>query len=255
VKTRFAFALAGALAAAWLAATPAWANEPRTGAGYSYAGLVGTRGVHGIAGVLSAVDAPVVRAGHVAAWVGLGGRYEGPGGADEWLQVGLNTVPGTGNRLYYEYARPGDPITYVEVDSNVATGRTVRVMVLEMAGHPNTWRVWVDGRPVSAPILLPGSTHRLTPFATSEDCDPGEPAANSYTYRFDGLRTASAPGGVWRPFVSSSVRQDAGNRVLQSTTSSFVASVGVGAGASANAAPSAPPPAAKAQPCAGQATG
>ncbi len=53
----------------------------------------------GISASLSSLGTPVVESGHVAGWVGVGGPGQGPGGANEWIQVGLNSLPGTGNRL------------------------------------------------------------------------------------------------------------------------------------------------------------
>jgi len=225
VKLRFACALAVALAAACSVVSPSLAVLPtaKSAAGYSYAGLIGTRGPHGIAASLTAVDAPVVRGGHVAAWVGVGGRYEGPGGQDEWLQVGLSSGRGSGNTLYYEWTRPGDAIHYVQVAQGLPVGQAVPVMVLQMSGRADTWRVWVNGAPVGDPIILPGSDAKLTPMATAENWDGGAGAVNSYSYRFDGVRVARTAGGVWRPFAGATPRADAGN-TLQQFASSFVAS-------------------------------
>ena len=225
MRSPLACALAGALVAAWLSAAPARAADPCSPPGYSYAGLVGAKGLHGVAGTLTPLEVPVVQSGHVAAWIGVGGRYEGPGGADEWLQVGLNSLPGTGSRLYYEYARPGAPIAYVEVDADVPVGSAVQVAVLEMSDRPSTWRVWVNGQPVGDPVLLPGSHLRLSSLATAENWDGGTPTCNAYAYRFEGLLVARASGGVWRPFTQVTVRQDVGHRLVRSA-SSFVASVG-----------------------------
>jgi len=235
VQTRLTCALAGALAAAWLAAAPvpaATASAPCAAPGYSYAGVTGKRGLFGVAGVLTALETPVVESGHVAAWVGVGGLYEGPGGTGEWLQVGLNSLPGTGNRLYYEYAAPGVAPAYVEVDGDVAAGRAVSVAVLEAAGRPDTWRVWEDGRPVSGPIVLPDSHEHLTAVATAENWDGGTktPGCNSFSYRFDRLRVATAAGGVWRRLAAQSTLRDPGRRVTQSSSSGFVVSAGVGGG-------------------------
>ena len=218
MKLRLACALAVALAAACSAASPAPAA-----AGYSYAGLIGKHGPHGIAASLTALQAPVVQDGHVAAWVGVGGRNEGPGGQDEWLQVGLNSGRGSGNTLYYEWTRPGDTIHYVQVAQSLPVGRAIPVMVLQMSGSAGTWRVWVNGSPVGDPVVLPGSDGTLTPMATAENWDGGVGASNSYEYGFDGVRVARTAGGVWRPFANATPRQDAGNR-LQLSSSSFVAS-------------------------------
>jgi hypothetical protein len=127
-----------------------------------------SKGPLGISGTLTALSAPVVQAGHVAAWVGVGGPNEAPDGNAEWLQVGMNSARGsTNNHLYYEYVRPGIPVTYVQLAANIPVGQSVRVAVLKTATGRDLWRVWVGGKPVSDPILLPGSEGRLTPVATS----------------------------------------------------------------------------------------
>ena len=214
--------LAGALAvlaAAWPVAASAAAT------GYCYAGLVGSKGPLGISGTLTARSAPVVQAGHVAAWVGVGGPNEAPDGTAEWLQVGMNSAHGsTNNHLYYEYARPGIPVTYVQLAANIPVGQSVRVAVLKTATGRDLWRVWVDGKPVSDPILLPGSEGRLTPVATAENFDGGAPGVvNTFSYSVAGVRVATRAGGVWRPFTGAQLRQDDGVQVIRSAAASFVA--------------------------------
>jgi hypothetical protein len=219
LQIRFGCALGAALAAAWLTAASAGA------AGYSYAGLVGTKGALGIAGTVTALQTPLVQQGHVAAWVGVGGPNEAPDGTAEWLQVGLNSGRGSANHLYYEYVRPGIPVTYVELAANVPTGQPVRVAVLKCAVGHDLWRVWVNGRPASDPISLPASNGRLTPVATAENWDGGALSAlNRFSYSFDGVRVASAAGGVWRPFAGGRLRQDDGIRLVSGAAGSFVAS-------------------------------
>ncbi len=186
--------LAGALAvlaAAWPVAASAAAK------GYCYAGLVGSKGPLGISGTLTALSAPVVQAGHVAAWVGVSGPNEAPDGTAEWLQVGMNSARGsTNNHLYYEYVRPGIPVTYVQLAATIPVGQSVRVSVLKTATGPDLWRVCVDGKPVSDPISLPGSEGRLTPVATAENFDGGAAGiVNTFSYSVAGLRVATRAGG------------------------------------------------------------
>jgi hypothetical protein len=214
-----AAASAAALAVAWLVVSPAGAT-----AGYTYAGLVGSKGPLGITATLTALEAPLVEQGHVAAWVGVGGANEGPDGTAEWLQVGLNSGTGTGNRLYYEYARPGRDVTYVQLAARVPIGRPVRVAVLHCAAGRDLWRVWLDGRPVSEAISLPGSAGRLTPVATAENYD-GETAGtvNTFSYSLTGIKVATAAGGPWRPFTAARLLQNGGVRTIRSTLGSFAA--------------------------------
>lgn len=216
MKFRFACALA-VTSVAIVYALPARATSPCSAPGYAYAGLIGTPGSqYGIAATLSATQMPVVENGHVAAWVGVGGQYEGPGGRPEWLQVGLNSGRGSSNHLYYEYAAPGAGVTYVDLKTDVPIGGSVRVSVMQAAEGRDAWRVWVNNVPVSDRINLPGSHGRLTPIATAENWDGGTAACNIYGYHFDSVRVARQAGGAWRQFATAKVRQDPGNRFFGS---------------------------------------
>lgn len=219
-----------ALATAWPVAASAAAT------GYCYAGLVGTKGPLGISGTLTARAPAVVQAGHVAAWVGVGGPNEAPDGSAEWLQVGMNSARGSvNNHLYYEYARPGIAPVYVQLAANVPVGQSVRVAVLKTATGRDLWRVWVDGKPVSDPISLPGSEGRLTPVATAENFDGGAPGVvNTFSYSVAGIKVATRAGGVWRSFTGGQLRQDEGVQVMRNAAASFVAGSAV-AGRSAAA--------------------
>ena len=117
LPVRWTTAIAVALAAACTTVSPAGAGS--SGAcgpsGYAYAGVQGADATSGIAASLSSLSAPSVQSGHVAGWVGVGGLGQGPGGSNLWIQVGLNSTPGTANKLYYEVMRPGTGQTYAEV--------------------------------------------------------------------------------------------------------------------------------------------
>ena len=189
--------------------------------GYAYAGLQSKRRAHGVRATITALARPFVESGHVAAWVGLGGPGQGPGGSDEWIQVGLAGLPGTGSRLYYEVAQPGQAPVYHELLNDVQPGRRVRVAVLEMGQRPNHWRVWVDGEFVSEPIFLPRSGARWRPIATAETWDGGRRACNGYGYRFERLRVATWRGGSWVRFRSGHRWQDAGYRVVRPRRTTF----------------------------------
>ncbi len=211
--------------------------------GYSYAGHQSLDPAHGVSATLTALSAPRVVDGHVAAWVGVGGPGAGPNGADEWLQVGLSAFPGIGNSLYYEVALPGRHPRYVLVESNVPAGARRRVAVLEMSRRPNFWRVWVGRKPVSPAIYLPASSGRWSPIATAETWRGARGVCNAFRYRFERVRTARMRGGSWRRFAAGHRFQDAGFRVqhagpAQAPTTSFIAhAVGFSA-----PAPAPPPP-------------
>jgi hypothetical protein len=191
--------------------------------GYAYTGLQARTKAFGVSATLSATAGALVEYGHVAGWIGVGAPGEGPHGADEWLQVGLNTIAGSTGALYYEIAQPWG-IRYVGLASRVPVGRRYQVAVVETAGRRDVWRVWVDGKPASRPIWLPGSHGMLTPMAMAESWDGDRAACNRYEYRFSGVRLAVRPGGSWERLRrrASDVLQDTGSRVV-SARNGFVA--------------------------------
>lgn len=193
-------------------------------AGYSYAGFQSAGEGHGIRATLAALAKPQVDNGHVAAWIGVGGTGLGPNGTDQWLQVGLNAFHGSGNNLYFEVSRGGAAPSYRELAAEVPSGTRHRVAVLEMSNRRDWWRVWADGRPVSGPIHLPGSSGRFAPIATAEAWDGGTRGCNRFAYRFDDLAVAGGRGGSWQRFVWGHPFHDRGYRVTRGPAS-FVAAV------------------------------
>jgi hypothetical protein len=223
MRARFLAAFACALAAGSATASPGVSGAGCGSHGYSYAGFARTTAGYGVAASLSALGEPLVQRGHVAAWVGVGAPGEGPNATDEWLQVGLNRIAGNTSKLYYEIARPGLSVRYVELASDVPAGRPHRVAVLEMARRPGVWRVWLDGRPASAPLYLRGSHERLSPMAIAESWDAKTPACNRYEYSFRQVEVAGGPGGSWQRFAGAQLMQDEGYRVTRGPGGSFVA--------------------------------
>lgn len=194
--------------------------------GYTYAGRLSATRAHGVRATLTALARPEVAAGHVAAWVGVGGVGEGPNGSDAWIQIGLSAFPGSGSRLYYEVTRPGAPPTYHEIDPSVRIGERFRVAVLEMGKRPDHWRVWVNGEPVSEPVHLPASSGRWRPIATAESWAGTGSACNGFSYRFERVRVSAAAGGSWRSFVEGHRFLDSGYRLVDRGSSTFVATTG-----------------------------
>jgi hypothetical protein len=193
--------------------------------GYTYAGVFGSQRSSGIGATLTALDAPQVLEGHVAAWVGVGGPGQGPNGSDEWIQVGLSAFPGTGkSSLYYEIARPGTTPAYHELETGITAGATRRVLVAEVKGRPGVWRIWVNGRPAIDPIFLPASHRAWVPVATAESWGGGAAAVcNSYRYQFDRVRVVHEAGAGWRKLASGTSFQDPGYRVRVQAAGSFLA--------------------------------
>jgi hypothetical protein len=197
--------------------------------GYAYAGLQAPASAYGVSATLTSVVTPVVQGGHVAAWIGVGAPGEGPNGSDEWLQIGQNMIAGSSSKLYYEIAQPWG-IRYVELEQQADPGVPAHVAVLEMAGRRSVWRVWLNGRPVSNPIWLPGSHGHLTPMAMAENWDGGASVCNRYSYSFHGAELASTPGGSWVRFRmrNADVLQDPGFRIVPAATGGFVAATAAG---------------------------
>jgi hypothetical protein len=226
--------------------------------GYTYAGISSRDKVSGAGATLTALAAPAVQNGHVAGWVGVGGPGRGPHGSSEWIQVGYSGFPGLSlGSLYYEVALPGASPKYFEVSSSIHAGSKHRVAVLEMGKRHGWWRVWVDGRVVSRAYRLPGS-HRAWPaIATAESWGGGTRSCNLYAYRFDRVAVARQAGGTWNRLNAVYRIQGGDNRLLLSSSSSFVARTTslprpeqprTAAAAQKPAAPPAPAPAAAAPP-------
>jgi hypothetical protein len=188
--------------------------------GYSYAGVYAPRKASGVAATLSMLGLPSVSAGHVAAWVGVGGEGLGPNGTDEWLQVGLASFPGSSEgHLYYELAQPGQKPRYSEIASGFDPGERVRVSVLELPFARNTWVV-LSNAGVVGPFYLPRSHRAWAPIATAESWDAGGAQCNRYAFRFDGVQLAHRDGS-WKPLRHGLKLQDPGQRLHRTPTSSF----------------------------------
>lgn len=220
---RWIGALVVVLAAVAASASPAGAGRSAScgQAGYSYAGFASAGRAHGIRANVTAVVEPSVANGHVAAWVGVGGAGQGANGSDAWLQVGVSAIAGVDDSaLYYEVVRPGQAPRYTFL-GDARPGETYDVAVLELAGRPGTWRVWVNGEARSAPIELAGSSGRWRPIATAETWDGGRRVCNRFDFSFSDVKVAGGAGGSWRPFVGGQRFEDPGYRVVARSGSSF----------------------------------
>lgn len=183
--------------------------------GYAYAGHQSTSVAHGVRATIAAIGTPAVQEGHVAGWVGVGGPASGPNGEDQWLQAGIASLPRTAPLLYVEITRAGAEPVFRALRFDVEPGERHEIAVLELAGRPGWWRVWVDGVPVTKPISLPGSSKRWKPIATAESWDGGRAVCNGFAFRFEGVSVARAPGGSWQPFVPGYRFRDRGFALRQ----------------------------------------
>ena len=132
-----------------------------------------------------------------------------------WLQVGVASIPDTPTMLYAEITRGGRDPQFLQLLQNVRVGESHKVAVLEIAGKPNWWRVWLDGKPATDPILLEGSTNRWRPIATGESWNGGKSVCNRFAFRFDGVAVAGSAGGAWHTFAPGYLFQDRGFGVKQ----------------------------------------
>ena len=162
--------------------------------GYAYAGHQATSVAHGIRATITPTAPANVVAGHVAGWIGVGGPGQGANGQTMWLQVGVASIPDTPTMVYAEITRRGRDPQFVQLLQNVRVGESHKVAVLEISGRPNWWRVWLDGKPATDPILLEGSTNRWRPIATGESWNGGEAVCNRFAFRFEGVAVAELRG-------------------------------------------------------------
>ncbi len=103
--------------------------------------------------------------------------------------------------LRRDHARQGERPQFIPIEEGVASARSHDLAVLEMAGRPGWWRVWVDGQAVTEPVRMRGSSGRWAPIATAESWNAGTAACNSFAFRFERVSVSYGGGGSWRPFV------------------------------------------------------
>jgi hypothetical protein len=211
-----------ALALALAAASVADGRSSRSNAcgarEFSYAGLQSESKAHGVGATVVPLATPAVSAGHVGAWIGVGGTDSGPGGQAEWLQIGYSAFAADRmSRIYYEVTVAGSDPQYVELDSSVKPGEKHRFKVLEMARRKGWWRVWLDGKAASPAIHLPGSHGAWYPQAAAESWNGGVGACNAFHYRFSNVKLAHADGGAWQPLRQSISFRDPGYRLVQTS--------------------------------------
>ena len=198
-----AVAAAACVAVVSLIVAPSLASPSQAGVrpcvpGYSYAGYAGRAGADGVAATISAPAAPAVLTGHAAAWVGVGGIHAGPGGASEWLQVGIAAFPRVGLRLYVEETSRGEARRFIDLGPAIV-GRRYRMRVL--ASVNSVWRAFVNGGPVGEPAYLPTAGSSWRPVATAESWAAGRAACNRYAFRFDAVSARRT--GRWDSFAAA----------------------------------------------------
>ena len=192
------------------------AARARTGrAGYAYAGFQSAGVSSGVRATIAATRAPSVQAGHAAAWIGVGGKSAGPKGETMWLQTGVARCR-TRRRWSTRRSRaPARDPVFVPLLQNVQVGERHRLAVLEMNRRPGVWRVWVDGKPMTDPIVLPGSHRIWKPIATAESWNGGVATCNGFGFRFERVGVARSLGGSWRTFAPGYTFEDRGYVVRQ----------------------------------------
>jgi hypothetical protein len=120
LRSRTTLALAAVVLASLAGASAASACG---NGGYSYAGIASSSPAYGIGALITPLPAFNVLSGHVAGWVGVGGPRQGPGGTDEWLQVGFSGVPQfNGSSLYYELMLPNGLPSYHQIATGIPIG-------------------------------------------------------------------------------------------------------------------------------------
>lgn len=225
MSPRFSAALAAVLlscaaAGAWAALPSAARGETSCSShGYTYAGLAQNGAAHGVTATVTAVSAPLVSGGHVAAWVGVGGRGVGPDGTNAWLQAGLATYRGGASRLYYELMLPAGR-KYVELERGVRAGTRFTVSVLEAA--PGTWHVVVNGRAASPAFALPASSSGLPAIVTAESWATTTQACNQYAFGFAGAQFIGADG-MWHPFSKPQIIVSSSTQITRRSKTGFLA--------------------------------
>jgi hypothetical protein len=196
-----------------------------TSATYAYAGLFSDRAGTGIEATVTMLAHAVVTQGHVAGWIGVGGLNAGPKGKTEWLQAGLATTEDGKTAIYAETVQVGLIPSYQALVPDVVPGRPYHLAVRTLPNRPEVWQVWLNGRPVTPAVKLPGSTH-FEPMAMSESWNGGPPpTCNGFSYRFAQLKIASR-NGVWSALTHTTPLANKGYKITHRTADGFTARSG-----------------------------
>jgi hypothetical protein len=179
--------------------------------------------VAGIRANLKVLAWPHVNAGHVAGWIGVGGPGQGPGGSDQWLQVGYSAFPDGTVQTYYEVALPTHPPEYHAIESRARLGETRLLSLREVEPRSAGWQVWLEGTAVSPVYVLAGNDGRYLPQGIGESWSPSGGPCNAYAWRFGSVRVATRPGGSWTSAKVAREWHDTGYRVRLLPPDSFEA--------------------------------
>jgi hypothetical protein len=178
----------------------------------------------GVAADITPTATPAVRDGHVAGWVGVGGYGVGPGGTDEWIQIGVIAVPNKTPAIYYEVSRPGKQPVRTIVRERVAIGERHRFAVVELSSRVNWWRALLDGRPVGDAVFLAGSHARFHAQMMGESYTGlSDGTCNAYAFSFQHLSLSTKREGLWSVPRHLTLFQDLNYLLDRKSRTSFVA--------------------------------
>jgi hypothetical protein len=236
--------IAGALACASMLAASAGESAVRAPQinclkDTSYAGEMWQQSETGVSATITETQEPLVRDGHVAAWIGIGGSGSGPNGEDEWLQVGIaegkvltTEIAGADttkvfvmaeHQIYYEVGT-GQMPRYVPLGA-VAIGQPVRFTLKEMKTAPNYWKIFVDGKQKGPALLLRGShgDNAFSPTVLTESWGGMSEQCNDFNFEFSDI-TLTGPDSK-RMYNPSGVRlyRDPGYRLSNFAVRHFTA--------------------------------
>jgi hypothetical protein len=182
---------------------------------YSYTGVTSNAVVGGVGATVVVQEAARVPAGHVAAWVGVGGPGLGAGGLDEWIQAGVVVFDrGSTGRVFFEIAR-GVRVR-LGFAQEVGVGARLRFQVLEDLSRPGWWQAWVDGVPVGPPVFLPGSHGAWRAQVMAEDWISSAGGCNSFSFGFGGLNVRASGSSLQEPLTDSTPFTQGGVRSSRS---------------------------------------
>ena len=221
--SRWATALAGALAAASILAAPAWADGACTDAGYTEGGASTGAHTHGISAHVRPLSRPNVQNGVVTAWVGIGPTNTPPDKLLGFLHVGVIALPVQSPRLFWEYRRPGTATTIRHLRKYIRIGTRHRVAVREVAGRPGRWRVWIDRRIVS-PAMNVRRVGGWRPRVMIESLPDRTTSCNNFKYRFSRVSVVRRLGThePWRRLIRAYTFRSPGVGVTHPAHSALV---------------------------------